>query len=55
MKILEEIIKNTKPPVPLQELKKYEIIKAKMDGENIEELALIDFAIQTINADEKFE
>lgn len=37
MKILEEIIKNTKPSVPLQELKKYEIIKAKMDGENIEQ------------------
>ncbi len=37
MKILEEIIKNTKPSVPLQELKKYEIIKAKMDGENVEQ------------------
>lgn len=37
MKILEEIIKNTKPSVPLQELKKYEVIKAKMDGENIEQ------------------
>lgn len=36
MKILEEIIKNTKPSVPLQELKKYEMIKAKMDGESIE-------------------
>lgn len=36
MKILEEIIKNTKPSVPLQELKKYETIKAKIDGENIE-------------------
>ena len=37
MKILEEVIKNTKPSVPLQELKKYEVIKAKMDGENIEQ------------------
>jgi len=37
MKILEEIIKNTNPSVPLHELKKYEIIKAKMDGENIEQ------------------
>lgn len=37
MKILEEVIKNTKPSVPLQELKKYELIKAKMDGENIEQ------------------
>lgn len=36
MKTLEEAIKNTKPSVPLQELKKYELIKAKMDGENIE-------------------
>ena len=37
MKILEEVIKNTKPSVPIQELKKYELIKAKMDGENIEQ------------------
>lgn len=37
MKILEEVIKNTKPSVPLQELKKYEIMKARMDGENIEQ------------------
>lgn len=36
MKILEEVIKNTKPSVSLQELKKYEAIKAKMDGENPE-------------------
>jgi len=36
MKILEEVIKNTKPSVSLQELKKYEVIKAKMDGEVIE-------------------
>lgn len=35
MKILEEVIKNTKPSVSLQELRKYETIKAKMDGENI--------------------
>ncbi|MCE1169576.1 MAG: AAA family ATPase [Sphingobacteriia bacterium] len=37
MKILEEIINNTKPSVSLQELKKYEIIKSKMDGEHIEQ------------------
>jgi|SRR5690554_739007 len=37
MKILEETIRNTQPSVPLQELKKYEIIKAKMDGESIEQ------------------
>lgn len=37
MKILAEVIKNTKPSVPLQELKKYEVIKTKMDGENIEQ------------------
>lgn len=37
MKILEEVIKNTKPSIPLQELKKYELIKAKMDGVNIEQ------------------
>jgi len=37
MIFLEEVIKNTKPSVPLQELKKYEVIKAKMDGENIEQ------------------
>ncbi|HPO67753.1 MAG: AAA family ATPase [Spirochaetes bacterium] len=37
MKILEEVIKKTKPSVPLQELKKYELIKAKMDGESIDQ------------------
>lgn len=37
MNILEEVIKNTKPSVPLHELKKYEAIKAKMDGENVEQ------------------
>ncbi|SEH76230.1 transitional endoplasmic reticulum ATPase [Paenimyroides aquimaris] len=37
MKILEEVIKNTKPSVPLKELKKYEVIKAQMEGENIEQ------------------
>ncbi len=37
MKILEDVIKKTKPSVPLQELKKYEMIKAKMDGENVEQ------------------
>ncbi len=36
MNILEEVIKNTKPSVPLHELKKYEAIKAKMNGENVE-------------------
>ena len=33
MEILETVIKNTKPSVTLQELKKYEQIKAKMEGE----------------------
>jgi transitional endoplasmic reticulum ATPase len=37
MKILEEVIKKTKPSVTLQELKKHEQIKAKMNGENIEQ------------------
>ena len=37
MAILTEVIKNSKPSVTLQELKKYELIKAKMDGENIEQ------------------
>jgi transitional endoplasmic reticulum ATPase len=37
MAILTEVIKNSKPSVSLQELKKYELIKAKMDGENIEQ------------------
>lgn len=36
MSILEEVISNTKPSVPLQELKKYELMKAKMDGVVIE-------------------
>ena len=36
MSILEEIISNTKPSVPIQELKKYELMKAKMDGVVIE-------------------
>jgi transitional endoplasmic reticulum ATPase len=36
MSILEEIIANTQPSVPLQELKKYELMKAKMDGVVIE-------------------
>lgn len=39
MSILEEIIRNTKPSVPLAELKKYESIKAKMDGETVENKA----------------
>ena len=33
MSILENVIKNTKPSVSLQELKKYEQMKAKMNGE----------------------
>jgi transitional endoplasmic reticulum ATPase len=37
MSLLEEVIKNTKPSVPLHQLKKYEEIKAKMDGENIKQ------------------
>lgn len=37
MKILEEIIKSTKPSVTLQELKKYEIIRTKMVGEIVEQ------------------
>ena len=37
MKILAEVIKNTKPSVPLQELKKYDLIRAKMNGENVEQ------------------
>ena len=37
MEILENTIKNTKPSVSLQELKKYEIVRAKMNSENIEQ------------------
>jgi len=37
MAVLTEVIKKSKPSVTLQELKKYELIKAKMDGENIEQ------------------
>lgn len=37
MQILEEVIKKTRPSVSLQELKKHEQIKAKMEGENIEQ------------------
>ena len=37
MSLLEKIIKTTKPSVSLQELKKYEVMKAKMDGESIEQ------------------
>jgi len=36
MTILEDIITNTKPSVPLQELKKYELMKMKMEGVNVE-------------------
>ena len=35
MEIITEVIKKTKPSVPLQELKKYDAIKAKMKGEDI--------------------
>jgi transitional endoplasmic reticulum ATPase len=34
MDILEQVIKNTKPTVSLSELRKYEEMKAKVDGEN---------------------
>jgi len=37
MNILENIIKNTKPSVPLQELQKYEMVRAKMNSENTEQ------------------
>ncbi len=33
MNILEDVIKNTRPSVPLEELKKYALAKAKIDGE----------------------
>lgn len=35
MQLLENVIRNTKPSVPLQELKKFEQMKAKMDGISI--------------------
>ena len=34
MVVLEGVIAKTKPSLSLQELKKYEAIKAKMDGDN---------------------
>lgn len=34
MKILEDVIKNSKPSVAIDELKKFEQIKSKMEGEN---------------------
>lgn len=37
MNILEEVIRKTKPSISLHELKKYEIIKAKMDGDYLEQ------------------
>ena len=37
MTILENIIKITKPSVPLQELEKYEKVRAKMNSENTED------------------
>jgi len=45
MTLLEEVIKKTKPSVPLYELKKYEQIKAKMEGlvENTNERPRIGF------------
>ena len=37
MNLLEEMIKSTKPSVSIQELKKFELIKVKMNSENIEQ------------------
>ena len=37
MQILESIIKNTKPSVPLHELQKYETVRAKMNSEETEQ------------------
>lgn len=37
MQILEKIIKNTKPSVPLHELQKYETVRAKMNSEQTEQ------------------
>lgn len=37
MAVLENVIKITKPSVPLHELQKYETIRAKMNSENIEQ------------------
>jgi len=37
MAILEKIIKQVKPSVPIQELQKYEMIRAKMNSENVEQ------------------
>jgi transitional endoplasmic reticulum ATPase len=37
MQILENIIKNTKPSVPLHELHKYETVRAKMNSEQTEQ------------------
>ena len=37
MPILEQIIKSTKPSVPLHELQKYELVRAKMNSENNEQ------------------
>jgi transitional endoplasmic reticulum ATPase len=37
MQILVNIIKNTKPSVPLQELQKYETIKAKIYSEDTDQ------------------
>lgn len=36
MKIMENVIKTVKPTVPFQELQKYEMIRAKMNGEKID-------------------
>jgi transitional endoplasmic reticulum ATPase len=38
MTILENIIKVTKPTITLQELQKYEMVRAKMNGEKIEQI-----------------
>lgn len=37
MQILENVLRSTKPSVSLSELQKYEIMRAKMDGENAEQ------------------
>jgi len=37
MKILESTIKSTKPSVPLKELQKYEMVRAKMNSENTDQ------------------
>jgi transitional endoplasmic reticulum ATPase len=38
MQILENVIQNTKPSVPLRELQKYETVRAKMNSENTDQI-----------------